>query len=308
MKNTLHSAEGWPRLHDALSSLRGYLRMLHVILTVLTICCASASWAAIYVNDSDGVLYQLNTADTSVTLVGTLPAGPNGYNEMAFDFATGEAWAQGRNGSFVIQQFDLADASAIGGPIGNGASMHGLEFVGGVLYVAGFAGTPYNGLATMDPSVGSASVSVIRDDWDADTGGDKMTGLAWDGTTMYGITNGQDSGQSSLYTIDLTDGSLSLVGPTGMRAGGLEFGEDGMLYAGGAAGQAGLLYTINTSTGTSNLVGDTGLSAGITGLMRTTSLPVVAPATPVPTLPLAALGLLGGLAGLLGLRRLRKAA
>jgi len=285
---------------------------------------ASAN-ATMYLTNAAGALYTVDTSNATVTLVGNLPPSGggvggccDGYNEIAYDETTGTAWAQERNGNFRAQAFNVSDASGIGGAVENGASMHGWEFVDGTLYVAGFAGSLANGLGTIDPNVGVASLVTIRDDWSSDTNDDVITGLACSANVLYGITNGDDSGESSLYSI-ATDGSLTLIGPTGMRAGSLEFGNDGVLYAGGVSSQAGLLYSIDPTTGSSTLIGDTGVSSGggISGLMRTGSAPSAcnsidgvvtpaAPATPVPALPLWALWFLAGITGLIGSKKLRK--
>ena len=293
--------------------------------TVFCGCFFAASASGeMYLTNAAGNLYTVDTSDASVTVVGNLPSAGgagccDGYNEIAYDASTSTAWAQERNGKFRAQAFNLSDASGIGVPVENGASMHGWEFVNGTLYVAGFAGSLVNGFGTIDPNVGVASLTTIRSDWSGDTGGDRFTGLACANNVMYGITNGRASGESSLYQI-AEDGTLTLVGATGVRAGSLEFGSDGALYAGGVDAQAGLLYTVDPANGSSTLIGDTGVSGGggISGLMRTGALaaacsaidgsppsPSSGPFVPVPTLPQFGFLILGALMGLLGLRRLK---
>ena len=80
---------------------------------------------------------------------------------------------------------------------------------------------------------------------------------------MYGIRGG--AGPADLLTINLATGVATVIGSTGIQAGSLEFGPDGLLYAGGTGTNSGFLYRINPSTGTSSLVGATGFSE-VTGL------------------------------------------
>jgi hypothetical protein len=63
----------------------------------------------------------------------------------------------------------------------------------------------------------------------------------------------------------------------GMAPGSLEYGPDGMLYAGGGQVNEGLLYRVNPATGATTLVGDTGFS-DISGLVNFCSQ-----GTPTPT-------------------------
>jgi hypothetical protein len=64
----------------------------------------------------------------------------------------------------------------------------------------------------------------------------------------------------------LTTGVATVVGNTGLQAGSLQFGPDGLLYA-GTTSQAtgGNLFRINKSTGHATLVGPTGFDS-VTGL------------------------------------------
>ena len=131
------------------------------------------------------------------------------------------------------------------------------------------------------------SVSIINDgSWDAVLSGDVFTGIAYSCGVLYGITNGSDSGESHLFTIDLLTGDLSLVGATGIRAGSLEFGDNANLYAGGVSNEAGGFFQVNTTTGAATLIGDTGFSSGggVSGLMRVGEIGVAAASIPVPTM------------------------
>jgi hypothetical protein len=74
----------------------------------------------------------------------------------------------------------------------------------------------------------------------------------------------------------------TVVGPTGISAGSLEFGPDGNLYAGGGQGATGNLYKINKTTGVGTLVGATGFG-NVSGLMNVCALTPTATSTSTPT-------------------------
>ena len=284
-----------------------FVKLFAVFATTLVLVLQAASVSAnMYGVNAAGQFFTIDVATGSGTVVGNLPISGDseccrGYNEIAYDESTNTAWAQERDGNFRAQPFNVNDASTAGPPVENGASWHAWEFIGSTLYAAGFAGVVSNGFATMDPAIGIASVSVITDDtWDEVLSGDVFTGIAYSGVTLYGITNGEDSGESSLYTINLGTGSLTLVGASGIRAGSLEFGNDGNLYAGGVAGNAGGFFQINIATGAATLIGPTGFSGGggISGLMRTGQIEAPT-AVAIPTMSQWTLIMLSMLLGLM---------
>jgi hypothetical protein len=225
----------------------------------------------------------------------------DGVTEIEYDSGSGKAFAQGSDGSFCGSTFNLATGSTISTVSTGGLSLEGMEVVDGTWYAAGYDGFDAHVLVTFDPSTGN--VTPI-----GSTGlTTPLSGLAWDGSTMYAISGG--SGPANLYTLNLTNGAATLVGSTGIQAGSLEFGPDGSLYAGGTGGgpvttssrarslvavvSTGNLYRINTSTGAATLVGPTGFAEGITGLM-------LAPIQEVPTLDPKALALLVVLLAVIG--------
>jgi hypothetical protein len=147
----------------------------------------------------------------------------------------------------------------------------GLEYVGGTLYGVGYAfpGLP-SILHTIDTTSGLTTAVGL-------TGFGVISGLAYDGTTMYGVTGASAfQGPAQLVTVNLATGAATAVGLTGIdKLGGLAFGLDGVLYAGSARNSAfgpGNLYTINTATGAASLIGNTGMASGISGM--TTVVPV----------------------------------
>ena len=175
------------------------------------------------------------------------------------DSNSGSAFTQFPDGNFAGQQFDIETGAGIGGPIADGRSFTGLEYVGSTLYgTVLFGPGSASELRTLDPSTGAwTSIGL--------TGFGPISGLAYDEATgvMYGITGGP--GPAQLLTIDLATGTATVVGPAGFQAGSLEFGPDGALYGGGTGSSAGLLFRINTATGEGTSVGSTGFSS-VTGL------------------------------------------
>lgn len=265
----------------------------------------------LYGMDVPGNLFRIDLATGVGELVGQLPfippeggeprGGLVGYNEFEFDNDNLLAWAQQRDGNFAAQQFDINSAAGIGLPVPNAASWHGMEYIGGTLYAAGFAG-PFEGasLTTLDPDTG---VFDLIGSFGDEIG--PMTGLAFDGEILYGIGNspgggdprgGNQGAPSILYEIEMDTGEAFPIGSTGIKAGSLEFGPNGVLYAGGSGPNAGDLYSINPLDASSTFIGATGFGIpeirggpepggnGISGL----ALVIPTPAS-VPLLALGAL-------------------
>jgi hypothetical protein len=235
--------------------------------------------AILYGTNRSGTLFTIDTTTGVGTFVGSLPGSSLGglITEIEFDNLSGRAWATGS----AIQEFDLATAAGLGVPAPTLDRFSGLEFVGSTLYATDDRGA--SGLYSLDPTTGASTLIGF-------TGIGPVSGLAYDGATMYGIVG---SGPvDSLYTIDLTTGIASLVGPTGLfNAGSLEFGPDGRLYAGDLSA----VHVIDPLTGASTLVGTTGFGKA-TGLMLVQQVPEP------NTFILLSLGVIG----LLGAYRTRK--
>lgn len=225
----------------------------------------------------------------SATTVGTLPfssapTGP-GVTEIvckpnATSAATAICYAQAAGGTKMISQFNLSTGAAIGAPVADSFTFNGLAYVGSTLYgTSSNNGNPPFSLRTLNPVTG-VSVPIGL------TGiSEPITGLAWNGTTMYGIEGGGVA--ANLYTINLTTGHATLVGNTGFTAGSLQFGPDGNLYEGGDSSDHGHLYQVNQTTGTATLIGASGYpittepnGPGLTGLALVT---FSNPAPPPPT-------------------------
>jgi hypothetical protein len=199
-------------------------------------------------------------------------------------------------------------------------SVNGLEFVGNTLYGSFFAaqdGAP-EFLVTVDQTDGSlTTVGQITDYL-------PVRGLAYDAatSTMYGVGTPVapppppgDGVGDELFTIDLATAATTPVGSTGFDLGSLEFGPDGLLYAGGvfpkapagagwrsgshpgqraAEGLNASLIVLDTATGAGTVVGPTGF-AGVSGLAFVPGGQVGPSAIEVPTLSALGLGLFAAL-------------
>ena len=247
-------------------------------LMALSFCVTPAlgDLAGVYASDITGRLFEINTANPLLTtfIGGPINTGYYGTTEIAYSNLTGQAWNQNANGDWSGNFFDI-NTGAVTGPLtrtldpltGYWWEFPGMEYVGGTLYGTGIRSAgQLSTLATVNPNTGF--VTLI-----GPTGFGPISGLAYDGATMYGVTGG---GTASLVTINLGTGVATLVGFTGIdKLGGLTFGLDGQLYAGSAMKSAfgpGNLYTINTANGLATLVGNTGMVNGIHGM--TTVVPV----------------------------------
>ncbi|MEM9348054.1 MAG: PEP-CTERM sorting domain-containing protein [Planctomycetota bacterium] len=169
-----------------------------------------------------------------------------------------------------------------------------LEYVDGVMYAASAErGGSISEFGTLDLTTGVFTPIAV-------TGyAGPLSGLAFDGTTMYASTGGGDNG---LYAIDLATGITSLTGEASTVEAyyDLEFGADGVLYAMGdnalPGGSSDELFTVDPLTGLATPQGALNAPPSSTGITSTFIIPE-------PTsLALLALG------GLLVARRRRRSA
>jgi hypothetical protein len=217
----------------------------------------------LYGADKSGQLFTIDHTTGVGTPVGVL-AGCGGLStEIEWDAATGTAWSQSPNGFFDGHEFDITTGTPTGACVPNGGSHTGIETVGGVWYatvIFGGGGAFPSSLHTFDIVSGVTTPLGL-------TGVGAISGLAYDAgaATMYGIAGGP--GPAMLYTINLGTGVASPVGPTSMQAGSLQFGPNGMLYAGGTGPNVDELHSIDTASGASVLIGNTNMGGGgLTGL------------------------------------------
>lgn len=257
----------------------GNLVTTAVLTVVLLVAAVSAFSQALYGCDRNGRLFIVDLNTGMGTLQCELPTYPNpGATEIEYEEGTTRAYVQARDGVFSAQAFDVFRCHELGGLVGNGMAFNGLEFVDGVLYGTAipFQCQPSE-LMILEPQTGMSTVVGT-------TGVGPISGLAWDGTgeVMYGITGCSQLGPSELVTIDLSTGAATSVGPTGVTAGSLEFGPDGMLYAGGDNKDGGNLYRVSTVDGSATLVGPTGFG-NVTGLTFVNTSLVIADLDVKPT-------------------------
>jgi len=230
-----------------------------------------------------GVLYAVNTTTGAGVFSANLPTvGINGASEIEINPTTGAAWLQAKDGKFFDQRFSLNGGGAVSGQVPNGATYRGLEFALGKLYgTASPAGCSGSQLRVLDPATG---VSTLI----GPTGLGPISGLAFDAraSALYGVTDGC-AGISNLVRLDITSGAATVIGSMGIKAGSLEFGPGGDLYAGGDAAEGGHLYRISPLTAVNRYIGDPGMGS-ISGLAFAPLGTVAVESAPQARLALAA--------------------
>jgi len=263
-------------------------------------------------SSQSGELYTVNLTTGAGSLIGTMPSGL--ATEVEYDITNGILYADETDGGPNLHTIDLATGASTGTAMHPSGALNGLEFANGNLYgtfISGPGGP--SEFVIVDP--GTANFTDV-----GPTGYGPISGLAYDENTgvMYGVTAGGSTAQ--LVTISLTTGAATAVGSTNYEfIGGLEFGPDGVLYAGTANGTGGpvgaasatakiilpnTLLTIDTATGAASVVGPVGFS--VTGLSACAQ-PASGPGA-IPALSPALLAVLAGLLAIfavLGVRRRR---
>ncbi len=209
-----------------------------------------------------------NGGGTLRCALGTL--GPVTEIEYRADGTLFAATGQGSSNIIVIDPDGCAE-SLIGQH--DFGSVNGLEFVGGTLYGAFFEppegeGIPITSLVIVDQTDGSLTpVGEI-------TGYSPVRGLAYDAAsaTLFAIGSAipTEGFGDELLVLDLATGQPTPVGSTGESLGSLEFGPDGVLYAGEAQGRvegpvSARLFTLDLGTGAATPVGETSFPA-VSGL------------------------------------------
>lgn len=230
----------------------------HVSKGLAFITVAGRPEAGLYGSSADGELFLIDINTGAGTLIGHLT--DNGSTEIEYNNLTGKAFNQLPNGAQYGYEFDIRTGLKVTGPISNGGAYTGMEFVGDILYATVITGPGGPSLLqTLEFSTGLSTTIGA-------TGIGPISGLAYDeeNDIMYGVSGRPPL--PSLYTIDLATGTAVTVGTTITWAGSLQFGPDGMLYAGvGPAASSGNLYRIDPATGAYTLVGPTGFNS-TTGL------------------------------------------
>jgi len=204
------------------------------LVVVLACVCGAAQ--------ADTTLYAYDTGDDKLGLVDTagptlLWAGPDHAPSFIAEIEYGGGVIYGSD-TFNVGKLHLMSPAT--GAIydtltmtlpAQGDAITALEFIGGVLYgglTTAMEGNAETYLSTVNLTTGQ--VTVIG----ATGVGTPLGGLAYDGSTLYGISAG--GSVAELFTIDLGTGGANSVGLVTLEgetfgATALEFGQDGVLYA-----------------------------------------------------------------------------
>jgi hypothetical protein len=261
------------------------------MLASLFLTAAAGANERLFLVDSSGdELWEIDPTNASGALVGSISGGIGTPGALAYDPFTDTMYLSDTSlDSLFTIDYTNAAATLVGPYNRQGVDpvMHGLEFNTGnrTLYGVDFRdkalveinqGTGQADFIGITPLTGFGSLA-----WNADTG------------TMYG----GDSGTDSLWNIDITDGSGTLVGAFGQ---GSSLGT-GMAWSPthgliGIDNVSDSLYSINEADGSATLIG--ALPAGVTNPLG------IAFVTEIPA-PGAALVL--GLWAVAGARRRREA-
>ncbi len=214
--------------------------------------------AGLYGSSVNGQLYLIDINTGAGTLIGQLTDFAS--TEIEYDNRSGRAFNQLPNGALYGYEFDIRTGLPVTGPVFSDGAYTGMEFVGDILYATVVTGPGAPSLLrTLEFSTGVSTTIGA-------TGVGPISGLAYDEDAgiMYGVSGMPPT--ATLYTLNLTTGVAITVGNTITRAGSLQFGPDGMLYAGvGPMVGSGNLYRIDPATGAYTLIGPTGFNS-TTGL------------------------------------------
>jgi hypothetical protein len=236
----------------------------------------------LYGADVNGNYFRINLNNGESTLVTSsfnLPEiapcfGGGGVTEIEYDPISNTAYGQSRADCGYGFKFNPETGEIIGSAIitsGGDGDFQGAEVIDGVWYVAQVT---TSSLCTFNPD--SGIITPVGAFVNAPT----MRGMAYDENTgvLYGVSGGDRGGPSLFGTININTGEFSPIVNTGFNLGSLEFGPNGLLYAGESGREPGRIFTIDTSTGITTSIGSTGLNTPISGLMLvgSSSVPGVA--------------------------------
>lgn len=218
-----------------------------------------------YGSDRAGNIFLFDPNIPSITPLGNT-ATSFGSTEIECTSDGTSCFSQNPDGFFSGEPVVLNPPFVAGPPVFDGSAFNGLEYVGATLYGTSiFAPCTPSVLSTLDPSTG---ISVPIGPTNT---GRPMSGLAYDTTSgiMYGVDGCGNLGPSALWTVNLATGAATPVVNTGVTLGSLEYGPDGILYAGGDTANGGNIYSIDTSDGSVTFV----ISSGFTQVTGLTLVP-----------------------------------
>ncbi|MGD9693423.1 MAG: hypothetical protein AB7G17_07760 [Phycisphaerales bacterium] len=264
--------------------------MKHIALLSVSALAASAALAQPRLFAVDGTnLVELNP-NTGATITSmALTGGVSGsQGALAYDPGTDTLYmASTTNDNLWRIDYNTGAATVIGDfGVGSAVVMHGMEWANGRLYGHSSSAAGGGNFYEINPATGVASVLGTT------VPSGSFGSMGWDSVNSVMYFMDVASAGRMLYTMSLTDGALTLVGPnnSGGQAGvGMAFDPlFGMLAISNSGSDT--LYSINLATGNATAI-------GITGTGNALSLAFV----PTP----GAASLLS-LAGLAALRRNRR--
>jgi len=229
---------------------------------VISVSSTTTVEPGFYGSDRNGNIFRFDPAAAKdpITPIGNTETSLGSTEIECTD--DGICYSQGRDGNFRIEQVSFNPPVVLGPAVFDRFAFNGLEYVDDTLYGTGiqFSCLPAS-LYTLDPTTGISNLigSTMSNR--------PMSGLAYDKTNdiMYGVDGCGGFGPSHLRTVSIDTSSSTSVGNTGVTLGSLEFGPDGILYAGGDSADGGNIYSIDTSTGAATLVIPSGFGQ-VTGL------------------------------------------
>jgi len=225
---------------------------------------------SLYGADNQGNYFKVDPSTGDITQLSSnflgldLTCRNGGITEIEFDPVSCQAYAKGADGCDFGFLFDFktgerltTDLPTVPKPSGFG-DFQGAEVINGTWYVSS---TRSGSLEIFDVNTGTFSPVGFH----TPVAAIGFSGLAYDGTTLYGS---QARGGTGLYSIDIATGAATFIGDMGVNLGSLELGSDGNLYGGGGqAPYTGSFFQINKVTGAATFIGNTGLNAPMTSLM-----------------------------------------
>lgn len=256
-----------------------------------------------YGSDRDGFIFLFDPSGPTITPIGLYGASA-GSTEIECTSDGVDCFSDNSNGAFQIEKFNPAIPAALAPPVFDGGPYNGLEYVESTLFGIRHQASGGPALDILDPFTGfSVEIGPTNSATQA------MSGLAYDTTNgiMYAVDGGgggvngaqvggqigaQNGGGAYLYTINLETGEASIIGNTGLGLGSLEFGPDGVLYAGGDNNEGGNIYSLDTNIGLATFVISSG-QGSVTGLTLVDGIinePIGGTSIPVSTTTLLVAG------------------